>query len=109
MAEGGELMSQLLSENADLKKQVCLLKENQMLRRLLSQSCQDGGGRDLLPQRAPAYPEAGSPGSGVSKTKWFIPLLSSGEAPRLQARCGEVGEVSDLQVDWSAAVTEVPP
>ncbi|XP_017393989.1 speriolin-like protein [Cebus imitator] len=65
MAEGGELMSRLLSENADLKKQVRLLKENQMLRRLLSQSCQDGGGRDLLPQRAPAYPEASSPGSGV--------------------------------------------
>uniref|UniRef100_A0A2K5HT58 Spermatogenesis and centriole associated 1 like n=1 Tax=Colobus angolensis palliatus TaxID=336983 RepID=A0A2K5HT58_COLAP len=65
MAEGGELMSRLLSENADLKKQVRLLKENQMLRRLLSQSCQEGGGHDLLPPRAPAYPEAGSPGNGV--------------------------------------------
>lgn len=65
MAEGGELMSRLLSENADLKKQVRLLKENQMLRRLLSQSCQEGGSHDLLPPRAPTYPEAGSPGSGV--------------------------------------------
>ncbi|XP_030661838.1 speriolin-like protein isoform X2 [Nomascus leucogenys] len=65
MAEGGELMSRLLSENADLKKQVRLLKENQMLRRLLSQSCQEGSGcHNLLPPREATYPEAGSPGSG---------------------------------------------
>ncbi|XP_007537978.1 speriolin-like protein isoform X2 [Erinaceus europaeus] len=67
MAEGGELMSRLMSENADLKKQVRLLKENQMLKRLLSESCQDGGpgpGRDLLFPRGPGYPEASSPGAG---------------------------------------------
>ncbi|XP_076975363.1 formimidoyltransferase-cyclodeaminase isoform X2 [Tamandua tetradactyla] len=39
MAEGGELLSRLLSENADLKKQLRLLKENQMLKRLLSEGC----------------------------------------------------------------------
>lgn len=65
MAEGSELMHRLLSENADLKKQVRLLKENQMLKRLLSESCPDRcglGGRDLF-TKGPAYPEDGSPGS----------------------------------------------
>ncbi|XP_057553830.1 speriolin-like protein isoform X1 [Hippopotamus amphibius kiboko] len=65
MAEGSELTSRLMSENADLKKQVRLLKENQMLRRLLSESCQEScgrGRRDLLLPQAPAYPEACSPG-----------------------------------------------
>ncbi|KAG8516571.1 Speriolin-like protein [Galemys pyrenaicus] len=73
MAEGGELMSRLVSENAELKKQVRLLKENQMLRRLLSESCPDGcghggrelGARELLFPKAPAYPEACSPVTGV--------------------------------------------
>ncbi|XP_040842701.1 speriolin-like protein [Ochotona curzoniae] len=68
MAEGSELMSRLMSENADLKKQVRLLKENQMLKRLLSESCQDTcghGGRDLLFPKTNMYPEACSPGSGV--------------------------------------------
>lgn len=37
MVEGSELMSRLVSKNADLKKQVCLMKENQMLKCLLSQ------------------------------------------------------------------------
>ncbi|XP_005375986.1 PREDICTED: speriolin-like protein [Chinchilla lanigera] len=66
MAEGSELMNRLMSENADLKKQVRLLKENQMLKRLLSESCQDGGrgARDLLFPKTPPYPEACSPGSG---------------------------------------------
>lgn len=66
MAEGSELMNRLLSENADLKKQVRLLKENQMLKRLLSESCQERGGlggRDLFFTKGPAYPEDGSPGS----------------------------------------------
>ncbi|XP_039113036.1 speriolin-like protein isoform X1 [Hyaena hyaena] len=66
MAEGSELMNRLMSENADLKKQVRLMKENQMLKRLLSESCQERcglGGRDLLYPKAPAYPEAHSPGS----------------------------------------------
>lgn len=66
MAEGNELMNRLMSENADLKKQVRLLKENQMLKRLLSESCQDScgrGGRDLLFPKAPAYPEDCSPGT----------------------------------------------
>ncbi|ELK34015.1 PREDICTED: speriolin-like protein [Myotis davidii] len=60
MAEGNELMNRLMSENADLKKQVRLLKENQMLKRLLSESCQESCGRssrDLLFPKAPAYPE----------------------------------------------------
>ncbi|XP_008838687.1 speriolin-like protein [Nannospalax galili] len=67
MAEGSELMNRLMSENADLKKQVRLLKENQMLKRLLSESCREScglGGRDLLFPKAPTYPEACSPGSG---------------------------------------------
>uniref|UniRef100_A0A8C5NV83 Spermatogenesis and centriole associated 1 like n=1 Tax=Jaculus jaculus TaxID=51337 RepID=A0A8C5NV83_JACJA len=67
MADGGELMNRLMSENADLKKQVRLLKENQMLKRLLSESCQETcgrGGRDLLFPKTPSYPEACSPGSG---------------------------------------------
>lgn len=66
MAEGSELMNRLMSENADLKKQVRLMKENQMLKRLLSESCQEScgrGGRDFLFPKAPAYPEACSPGS----------------------------------------------
>uniref|UniRef100_A0A8C3W5T3 Spermatosis and centriole associated 1 like n=1 Tax=Catagonus wagneri TaxID=51154 RepID=A0A8C3W5T3_9CETA len=66
MAEGSELTSWLMSENADLKKQVRLLKENQMLKRLLSDSCQEScgrGGRDLLVPEAPACPEACCPGS----------------------------------------------
>lgn len=65
MAEGSELMSRLVSENADLKRQVRLLKENQMLKRLLSESCPErgcGAHEPLLP-RAPAYPEDGSPGA----------------------------------------------
>lgn len=65
MAEGSELMSRLVSENADLKRQVRLLKENQMLKRLLSESCPErgrGACEHLLP-RAPAYPEDGSPGA----------------------------------------------
>ncbi|KAM9697328.1 speriolin-like protein isoform 1-T1 [Dama dama] len=68
MAEGSELMNRLMSENADLKKQVRLMKENQMLKRLLSESCQEScgrGGRDFLFPKVPAYPEACSPGSTV--------------------------------------------
>lgn len=71
MAEGSELMNRLMSENADLKKQVRLMKENQMLKRLLSESCQERcglGGRDLLYPKAPAYPEAHSPGSAGEAT-----------------------------------------
>lgn len=68
MAEGSELMNRLMSENADLKKQVRLLKENQMLKRLLNESCQDScghGSRDLLYPKGPTYPEETcSPGSG---------------------------------------------
>lgn len=84
MAEGSELMNRLMSENADLKKQVRLLKENQMLKRLLSESCQEScsrGGRDLLFPKAPNYPEACSPGNGgeVQACSWgtFQPLGSS--------------------------------
>ncbi|XP_015999039.2 speriolin-like protein [Rousettus aegyptiacus] len=67
MAEGSELMSRLVSENADLKRQVRLLKENQMLKRLLSESCPERGrgAREPLLPRAPAYPEDGSPGAAV--------------------------------------------
>ncbi|XP_058920168.1 speriolin-like protein [Kogia breviceps] len=68
MAEGSELTNRLMSENADLKKQVRLVKQNQMLKRLLSESCQEScgrGGRDLLIAKAPACPEACSPGSAV--------------------------------------------
>lgn len=87
MAEGNELMSRLMSENADLKKQVRLLKENQMLKRLLSESCQESGSRgsrDLLFPKAPAFPEAcsptaagepGEPGSGGCSCRWSRPLL----------------------------------
>lgn len=67
MAESSELMNRLMSENADLKKQVRLLKENQMLKRLLSESCQEScsrGARDLLFPKTPAYPEDCSPGNG---------------------------------------------
>uniref|UniRef100_A0A8C0CGS6 Lanosterol synthase n=1 Tax=Balaenoptera musculus TaxID=9771 RepID=A0A8C0CGS6_BALMU len=68
MAEGSELTNRLVSENADLKKQVRLMKENQMLKRLLSESCQEScgrGGRGLLIPKAPACPEACSAGSAV--------------------------------------------
>ncbi|EPY90096.1 hypothetical protein CB1_000052003 [Camelus ferus] len=68
MAEGSELLNRLVSENADLKKQVRLLKENQMLKRLLREGCQESGGpgaHDPLFPRAPAYPEDCSPGSAV--------------------------------------------
>lgn len=80
MAEGSELMNRLMSENADLKKQVRLLKENQMLKRLLSESCQDScshGSRDLFP-KAPYPEEACSPGGGGEAT-W-------GAARALQAK-----------------------
>ncbi|XP_027440539.1 speriolin-like protein isoform X3 [Zalophus californianus] len=73
MAEGSELMNRLMSENADLKKQVRLMKENQMLKRLLSESCQERcglGSRDLLFTKVPTYPEDCSPGSaGLSKPR----------------------------------------
>ncbi|XP_024614214.1 speriolin-like protein [Neophocaena asiaeorientalis asiaeorientalis] len=68
MAEGSELVNRFMIENADLRKQVRLMKENQVLKRLLSESCQEScghGGRDLLIPKAPAYPEACSPGPGV--------------------------------------------
>ncbi|KAJ8793649.1 hypothetical protein J1605_003657 [Eschrichtius robustus] len=68
MAEGSELTNRLMSENADLKKQVRLMKENQMLKRLLSESCQEScgrGGRGLLMPKAPACPEACSAGSAA--------------------------------------------
>ncbi|XP_022452767.1 speriolin-like protein [Delphinapterus leucas] len=68
MAEGSELVNRLMIENADLRKQVRLMKENQVLKRLLSESCQEScghGGRDLLIPKAPAYPEACSPDSAV--------------------------------------------
>lgn len=73
MAEGNELMSRLMSENADLKKQVRLLKENQMLKRLLSESCQEScgrGSRDLLFPKAPAYPEDSPPGTAGEAPGW---------------------------------------
>ncbi|CAK7319444.1 Speriolin-like protein [Vulpes lagopus] len=81
MAEGSELMSRLVSENAELKKQVRLMKENQMLKRLLSESCQERGGlgsRDLLFPRAPTYPEDCSPGSAVAD---FGRFAGAPEAP----------------------------
>ncbi|XP_022269017.1 speriolin-like protein isoform X1 [Canis lupus baileyi] len=81
MAEGSELMSRLMSENAELKKQVRLMKENQMLKRLLSESCQERGGlgsRDLLFPRAPTYPEDCSPGSAVAD---FGRFAGAPEAP----------------------------
>lgn len=71
MAEGSELMNRLMSENADLKKQVRLMKENQMLKRLLSESCQERcglGSRDLLFTKVPTYPEDCSPGSAGEAT-----------------------------------------
>ncbi|KAM9695338.1 speriolin-like protein [Trichechus inunguis] len=82
MAEGSELMNRLMSENADLKKQVRLLKENQMLKRLLSESCQEGGGRaarELVLPRAPSYPEACSPGGAAPEYGRFtnVPNTSS--------------------------------
>ncbi|XP_036625289.1 speriolin-like protein isoform X2 [Trichosurus vulpecula] len=72
MAEGNELMNRLMSENADLKKQVRLMKENQMLKRLLSESCHENSGRnrdcrdnrDFIFPKVPGYPEACSPGAG---------------------------------------------
>ena len=89
MAEGNELMNRLMSENADLKKQVRLLKENQMLKRLLSESCQEScgrGSRDILFPKAPAYPEDCSPGTAGEAPGWpgseglflqVVPALSS--------------------------------
>ncbi|XP_025719282.1 speriolin-like protein isoform X3 [Callorhinus ursinus] len=78
MAEGSELMNRLMSENADLKKQVRLMKENQMLKRLLSESCQERcglGSRDLLFTKVPTYPENCSPGSaGLSKPRPSSPF-----------------------------------
>nr|XP_012423480.1 PREDICTED: speriolin-like protein isoform X1 [Odobenus rosmarus divergens] len=81
MAEGSELMSRLMSENADLKKQVRLMKENQMLKRLLSESCQERcglGSRDLLFTKVPTYPEDCSPGSAVAD---FGRFSSAPDAP----------------------------
>ncbi|XP_006893988.1 PREDICTED: speriolin-like protein isoform X2 [Elephantulus edwardii] len=81
MAEGSELMNRLMSENADLKKQVRLLKENQMLKRLLSESCQESGGRaatrELLFPRAPSYPEACSPAAPEYGRFTSVPDMAS--------------------------------
>lgn len=104
MAEGSELMNRLMSENADLKKQVRLMKENQMLKRLLSESCQERcglGSRDLLFPKAPAYPEDSSPGSAGEATgrtagpSWLLGSRSRGEAavPR-QGPCSVIPVVS---------------
>lgn len=84
MAEGGELMSRLVSENADLKRQVRLLKENQMLKRLLSESCPERGrgAREPPLPRAPAYPEDGSPGAAGEARR---PAPPSARAPPRQA------------------------
>ncbi|XP_031824162.1 speriolin-like protein isoform X3 [Sarcophilus harrisii] len=75
MAEGNELMNRLMSENADLKKQVRLMKENQMLKRLLNESCHENSNRnrdardnrDFIFPKVPGYPEACSPGAGVAE------------------------------------------
>ncbi|XP_074045992.1 speriolin-like protein isoform X2 [Macrotis lagotis] len=75
MAEGNELMNRLMCENADLKKQVRLMKENQMLKRLLSESCHETSSRnrdsrdnrDFLFPKIPGYPDACSPGTGVAE------------------------------------------
>ncbi|XP_073660757.1 speriolin-like protein [Tursiops truncatus] len=84
MAEGSELVNRLMIENADLRKQVRLMKENQMLKRLLSESCQEScgrGGCDLLIPKAPAYPEACSPCSAGEPG----PVSSGGSAPGRRA------------------------
>lgn len=95
MAEGNELMSRLMSENADLKKQVRLLKENQMLKRLLSESCQEScsrSSRDLLFPKAPAYPEACSPTTAGEAPGWpgsggLLLQVVPATPPSLRFRC----------------------
>uniref|UniRef100_A0A8C9CCZ6 Spermatosis and centriole associated 1 like n=1 Tax=Phocoena sinus TaxID=42100 RepID=A0A8C9CCZ6_PHOSS len=78
MAEGSELVNRF----------VRLMKENQVLKRLLSESCQEScghGGRDLLIPKAPAYPEACSPGP-VSSVPDFGRFNGGPDAPsQLQA------------------------
>lgn len=84
MAEGSELVNRLMIENADLRKQVRLMKENQMLKRLLSESCQEScgrGGCDLLIPKASAYPEACLPCSAGEPG----PVSSGGSAPGRRA------------------------
>lgn len=101
MAEGSELMNRLMSENADLKKQVRLLKENQMLKRLLNESCQDScghGSRDLLYTKGPSYPEETcSPGSG-GEACGGLPGVPNPE--RLLLGFGSSRKVSHLRPWW---------
>ncbi|XP_020829045.1 speriolin-like protein isoform X3 [Phascolarctos cinereus] len=85
MAEGNELMNRLMSENADLKKQVRLMKENQMLKRLLSESCHENSSRnrdgrdprDFIFPKVPGYPEACSPGAGEYGRLINVPEVST--------------------------------
>lgn len=106
MAEGSELMKRLMSENADLKKQVRLLKENQMLKRLLSESCQEPcgrGSRELLFPKAPAYPEACSPGS-TGEPLWRVRRPPSPQGPPTQ----DPGAPSAWCVSSGRATESVP-
>ncbi|XP_023396780.2 speriolin-like protein [Loxodonta africana] len=116
MAEGSELMNRLMSENADLKKQVRLLKENQMLKRLLSESCQESGGRaarELLLPRAPSYPEACSPGGAAPEYGRFVGVPDT--SSQLQASsledllCSHVNLSSEDEASPSSAATASAP
>ncbi|XP_004696941.1 speriolin-like protein [Echinops telfairi] len=116
MAEGNELMNRLMSENADLKKQVRLLKENQMLKRLLSESCQESSGhvaRELLVPRAPSYPEACSPGGGAPEYGRFVSVPDT--PSQLQASsledllCSHVNLSSEEEVSPGCAATASAP
>ncbi|XP_007946871.1 speriolin-like protein [Orycteropus afer afer] len=116
MAEGSDLMNRLMSENADLKKQVRLLKENQMLKRLLSESCQESSGRatrELLLPRAPSYPEACSPGGAAPEYGRFTTIHDT--PSQLQASsledllCSHVNLSSEDDASpGSAAATSAP-
>ncbi|KAF6385058.1 hypothetical protein mRhiFer1_008882 [Rhinolophus ferrumequinum] len=124
MAEGSELMDRLLSENADLKRQVRLLKENQMLKRLLSESCPDGshGARDSLLAKAPVHTEGCSLGTAVPAFGRFtgipdVPLqlqtssledLLCSQAP-LSSDASSPGCVTSSQVPFKAFLSPAEP
>ncbi|XP_051854273.1 speriolin-like protein isoform X1 [Antechinus flavipes] len=119
MAEGNELMNRLMSENADLKKQVRLMKENQMLKRLLNESCHENSNRnrdardnrDFIFPKVPGYPEACSPGAGgpaLSPEPLVSLLCTSVQSSVKQSSASQVAEYGRL-INVPEASTQLQP
>lgn len=61
MTEEREWIKRIQEENAHLKNQIKLLRENYELRTLLSQQCENNSQAQFIaPQLSPSYPDTGS-------------------------------------------------